>query len=154
MSRGKLSTRYECKSCAADKQKKRYAKKKPWYNAYGSEWQKKNKNKTLEYKRKHRIVLKEYVMTYLKSHACVDCSEADVRVLEFDHVRGEKRDNISHMICANFSLASLRAEIDKCEVRCANCHRKKTVERGNQYRSIAKKEKNNEVSQAGIFQSS
>lgn len=140
MDRGKLSTKYECKLCSADKRKKRYAAKRDWYNDYGRKWQKDNKSKTLEYKRQHRLVLKEYLTTYLGTHACVDCSETDIRVLEFDHVRGEKRDNISHMVCAGFSLASLQAEIDKCEVRCANCHRKKTVERGNHYRAIGKKE--------------
>ena len=51
MDRGKLSAKYECKLCSADKRKKRYAAKKDWYNDYGRQWQKDNKSKTLEYKR-------------------------------------------------------------------------------------------------------
>jgi hypothetical protein len=35
---------------------------------------------------------------------------------------------ISKMI-PNASLGQLSAEIAKCEVRCANCHRRKTAER-------------------------
>lgn len=50
-------------------------------------------------------------------------------VLEFDHVRGVKRAEVSEM--AGYSLRSARAEIAKCEVRCGNCHRRKTIrERG------------------------
>ena len=42
---------------------------------------------------------------------------------------GEKKDNISTMITKGRSLKVISAEIDKCEVRCANCHRIVTAER-------------------------
>lgn len=67
----------------------------------------------------------EFVKGYLSSHPCVDCGEGDIVVLEFDHVRGEKRDDISGMV-RDCSLSSIKAEIEKCEVRCANCHRRQT----------------------------
>jgi hypothetical protein len=67
---------------------------------------------------------------YLAEHACVDCGESDPVVLEFDHV-GEKLMDVSHMALMGFTWASVEAEIAKCEVRCANCHRRKTArERG------------------------
>ncbi len=66
-----------------------------------------------------------FVIRYLREHPCVDCGEQDIVVLEFDHVRGEKRDAISNMVRHRLSLATLMEEIAKCEVRCANCHRKK-----------------------------
>ena len=48
------------------------------------------------------------------------------RAKEFDHVRGEKLYNISDLTSQNFRRENIEAEIEKCEVRCANCHRIKT----------------------------
>jgi hypothetical protein len=59
---------------------------------------------------------------------CVDCGNKDWRVLEFDHL-GDKESGVSRMIATNLSLGRIMAEIDKCEIRCANCHRIKTFER-------------------------
>jgi hypothetical protein len=71
------------------------------------------------------------VVEHLASHPCVDCNERDVVVLDFDHVRGSKFGDISRMIAGGTSARKLQAEIDKCVVRCANCHRRKTaLERG------------------------
>lgn len=60
---------------------------------------------------------------------CVDCGEENPVVLDFDHVRGEKRGNISDMARWSYSVETIKKEIRKCEIRCANCHRKKTHER-------------------------
>lgn len=72
---------------------------------------------------------KKYVKEYLEQHPCVDCGEADPIVLEFDHVRGEKRDHISSLVSKSCSIEVIQEEIGKCEVRCANCHRKVTYYR-------------------------
>lgn len=64
---------------------------------------------------------------YLLEHPCVDCGEADINVLHFDHVRGNKTDNISRMLRNNKAWSKVRAEIRKCDVRCANCHMRRTV---------------------------
>jgi predicted HNH restriction endonuclease len=72
-----------------------------------------------------------FVTDYLSTHPCVDCGNSDIRVLEFDHVRGKKLINVSHAIKRTWSLKKLSEEIDKCEVRCANCHRIVTKERYN-----------------------
>src|SRR5258706_1151622 len=72
--------------------------------------------------------------TYLSQHPCVDCGQTDVRVLEFDHVRGQKVDSIARLVRLGISWTTIEAEIGKCEVRCANCHRIKTNERGGWWR--------------------
>jgi hypothetical protein len=77
---------------------------------------------------------REQLFVYLSSHPCVDCGNTDIRVLEFDHVRGKKLGNISRMIGDGFSWKTIEAEIAKCEVRCANCHRIKTYERDKSWR--------------------
>jgi hypothetical protein len=63
---------------------------------------------------------------YLGQHSCVDCGEADPVVLQFDHT-GDKRTEISQMLQAGFNWSVIQQEIDKCEVRCANCHRRRTA---------------------------
>jgi hypothetical protein len=71
---------------------------------------------------------KLYVYDFLREHSCTDCNESDMRVLELDHVRGNKVNNVSHMIGATtaFNLDEVKAEVAKCEVVCVNCHRVRT----------------------------
>jgi len=66
-----------------------------------------------------------YICQYLRRHPCVDCGETDIVVLDFDHVRGTKRNKVTALVTA--SLNAVKTEIKKCEVRCANCHRRKTA---------------------------
>jgi hypothetical protein len=75
-----------------------------------------------------RARIRAYIKDYLKANPCVDCGEADPVILEFDHVR-DKDFNISDATRKGVSINKLRDEIAKCEVRCANCHRKKTYQR-------------------------
>ena len=63
---------------------------------------------------------------YLSEHPCVDCGERDIIVLDFDHVRGQKIRSVTDMARLGVSLDTMMAEIDKCEIRCANCHRRAT----------------------------
>lgn len=58
-----------------------------------------------------------------KSVPCTDClGSFPVIVMQFDHVRGDKDQNIADTIRRGWSLTRIRKEIDKCEVVCANCH--------------------------------
>lgn len=53
----------------------------------------------------------------------MDCGYAEHAVaLQFDHVGDNKKMNVSDMIRSDYSWASIKEEIAKCEVRCANCH--------------------------------
>ncbi|HLO34293.1 MAG TPA: hypothetical protein VK249_34430 [Anaerolineales bacterium] len=65
---------------------------------------------------------REYVEAYKSTHPCVDCGKTDTRFLTFDHVRGEKKMNVSQMVNQGYSIEAIQAEINKCEVRCLECH--------------------------------
>ncbi|PVE94943.1 hypothetical protein [Microbacterium sp. TPD7012] len=80
-----------------------------------------------------------FVCEYLRDHPCADCGEADLRVLDFDHRPGsEKRDGVMQLVRNGFSIAVVAAEVEKCDVRCRNCHAIVTYERmGENWRSLA-----------------
>ncbi len=69
----------------------------------------------------------ELLLEYFAEHPCVDCGEPDPIVLEFDHLR-DKRFNIGAKL-ATHPWPAILAEIEKCDVVCANCHRRRTARR-------------------------
>ena len=84
----------------------------------------KNKQDLYDYINRLRIENRNKAKKYLKSHPCVDCGEDNWIVLDFDHVRGKKKNNVKTMCGARcYSWKTILKEIKKCEVRCANCHR-------------------------------
>lgn len=85
-----------------------------------------------------RIRLRNSQITfdYLKFHPCVDCGESDPFILEFDHVSGLKKESISNLAKRRSSVKKIIDEIAKCEVRCANCHRRKTAKELGWYAKI------------------
>lgn len=66
-----------------------------------------------------------YVRELLLHSSCVDCGDARLVVLEFDHV-GAKRGTVVELARRGSSRLRLQAEISQCEIRCANCHRRRT----------------------------
>lgn len=104
--------------------------------AYDRKWYDDNKDRLRESKNKRvrnvRNKNGRFVFDYLKIHPCVDCGEDDPIVLEFDHLHSKER-NISDMVRCSYSIEKIKLEIEKCEVRCANCHRRKTAKQFNWY---------------------
>lgn len=78
--------------------------------------------------------VKRFVCEFLAAHPCVDCGEVDIRVLEFDHHDGGKLANVSNLLSRRSSLELVQAEMAKCEVVCANCHKIRTDTRADNYR--------------------
>jgi hypothetical protein len=75
-----------------------------------------------------REKLRQYVYNWLATHPCVDCGEQRIPTLQFDHIDPAlKRFNITEAVRRRVGLATLKIEIAKCAVRCANCHAIKTA---------------------------
>lgn len=111
--KSKDSFQSQCRACQKETRHEFYIQNKAKYV-----------DKTSEFKELRRRINYKYIKSYLESHPCIDCGNKDIQVLEFDHIR-DKLKAISYGV-ANWSLVKLKEEIDKCVVRCANCHRKKT----------------------------
>jgi hypothetical protein len=86
---------------------------------------KKHHTKLTEDKRREKS---KKVLEYLLTHPCIDCGESDPIVLEFDHRDNEKKIKaVTLMVGQNLGLEKIFKEIEKCDVRCANCHRRRTA---------------------------
>lgn len=75
-----------------------------------------------------RSILRRQLIQYLKTHPCVDCGESDIVVLDFDHLR-DKTSDISSLLRSGAAWSTIEKEIDKCDVVCANDHRRRTAKR-------------------------
>jgi hypothetical protein len=78
------------------------------------------------------------MMEYLRGQACGDCGIDNPVVLEFHHNDGRKhkRVEVSVLVSHGYSWPRVMAEIAKCMVLCANCHRVRTASAGGYYRSV------------------
>lgn len=109
-----------CKLCISEYNKK-------WY-LQNSHIQKSRVYPNTKIKRDN---LRKIIKKYLEKHPCVDCGFKDTRALEFDHIRGIKKFNIADAPGRMTSVTTLYEEINKCEVRCSNCHKILTAIRRN-----------------------
>ncbi|MBV9358622.1 MAG: hypothetical protein JO023_24195 [Chloroflexi bacterium] len=75
-----------------------------------------------------RLSVRAKLLAYLLEHPCIDCGEADPVVLDFDHVdAATKLVEVAVLVRNLVGWRRIEAEIAKCEVRCANCHRRRTA---------------------------
>lgn len=113
--------------------KVREANRRPRHRLYDSEYRRvyyertkaKRRPHDRENERRRATELRAWLSEYKATVGCVDCGFSDSRALDFDHVRGDKHLNISFAK----SRAQAEQEIEKCEVRCSNCHRIRSHQR-------------------------
>lgn len=109
-----------CKTCKKATDKGWYADNKVAHGRNTKAWRKRREEANTR-----RLV------AYLLEHPCIDCGEPDPLVLDFDH-RGDKKDAVTRLLSrTRASWEIIWTEIQKCDVRCANCHRRKTAKEGN-----------------------
>ena len=115
-----------CRECSNTYSKKFYNENK-----------KKHKNKVNERSKKIILFNKQKEYDYYKANPCDDCGNNNPIVLEFDHRdKTNKICEVSSMLNRSCSWSTIKKEIDKCDVRCANCHRIKTSIQQNWYSKL------------------
>jgi hypothetical protein len=74
-------------------------------------------------KRKKKI--KNWLEEYKKNLKCFSCGESHPATLDFHHKnKHEKEKSICYLVVNGYSVNKIINELNKCEVLCANCHRK------------------------------
>lgn len=78
-----------------------------------------------EYARNRQRERRQFVTEFKEQHPCACCGgRFPGIVMEFHHPRGrDKEGAVSDMIREGVNLERIKAEMEKCELLCANCHR-------------------------------
>jgi hypothetical protein len=109
---------YVCRDCQRQQMRDRYSS---------------NREKVLEINRasthKSQVQAANFIREYLAEKNCTDCGQSDVAVLTFDHVRGEKKYNISNIVSRGYSIETIKKELEKTEIVCFNCHMRRERKR-------------------------
>jgi hypothetical protein len=108
-------------------------------NSYQKTWYSENSEiqgiRVRKNDRVRKIMLQTKLWEFYLDHPCVDCGETDPIVLECDHQR-DKIMAISTMMQNKISWDKIQKEIEKCEVRCSNCHRRRTAKQFGWYKFL------------------
>ncbi len=100
-------------------------------SAYFQEYYQKNKAAYVARANRFHEKIRD-TLRQAKNKPCADCGLSfPYYVMDFDHREGEKKlCNMAELHAKRrVSLSKLRAEIAKCDVVCANCHRERTHRR-------------------------
>jgi len=68
--------------------------------------------------------LRTWTHLYKAERGCRRCSTTDPLCLQFHHHADDKQDGVGAMIGRSAPTTDVLAEVDKCMVLCANCHRR------------------------------
>lgn len=123
-----------CRPCKREYDKKYYQHNKKYLP------------RKLEMQKLRRKKIEAFLFKYLTDHPCHDCKEKDIVVLDFDHTSMQnKLKPIAQLLTDGCSIATIKTEIAKCIVRCANCHRRRTAVQLNSWRLSAIKKLHTEI---------
>jgi NADPH-dependent glutamate synthase beta subunit-like oxidoreductase len=88
-----------------------------------------NKEQYFERNKKAKQAMREYTRQ-LREVPCLDCGiQYPYYCMDFDHVNSEDKIDCIGRIINKGSWKQLQLEIEKCEIVCAICHRKRTHNR-------------------------
>lgn len=123
---GEVRRRGICQVCRDLYATENFTRLQAWRKDYNQ------KNRTKKQIRDYavRAETKAWVDQLKSTTPCADCGGNFHPVaMDFDHI-GPKLGNIASMVGSGYKLPLIKAEIAKCEVVCANCHRIRTHLRG------------------------
>jgi hypothetical protein len=118
----------QCKECYALHRKTYYTEH---YSKYGDLYRARARERHAQLRQE----LRKNMIHYLSGKSCEICGEDDPRTLDFDHIDpAQKSFGIARAIANCFAWTIILAEIEKCRILCANCHRKHTATQQGWYR--------------------
>ena len=112
-----------CRPCRSDYGKQHYQENKPSYHV-----------RNVRARAEHRLTNRDIAYAYLLTHPCVDCGETDPVVLDFDHIDPETKLFSVGTMLSRHATGAITREMEKCVVRCGNCHRMRTAVQFGSYR--------------------
>ena len=99
-------------------------KRREYQKEYMRKWYEKNKAKHISYVRNRDKKIKDWLKDYKSSLSCEKCGENHPACLDFHHINPNEKSFALGRVDKFLSIKLLQNEIAKCEVLCANCHRK------------------------------
>jgi 5-methylcytosine-specific restriction endonuclease McrA len=119
----------QCKACYQ-------AHRQTYYSAHYQKYRDSYLERAQRRREKLRLEFRTKMLKYLSGKSCSVCGESDIRVLELDHIDpSQKRFTISQAVRLGYKWSEVLAEIQKCQILCANCHKKRTAEQYGWYKS-------------------
>ena len=123
MKRSRDGYNWSCRSCNSSYMKQYYVSQPEGYR------------EQMAYRRKMRgRGVRRFLVEYLSSHPCVKCGFNKIPALQFDHLRDKKY--VLSQMTKGYSIETVKAEIAKCRVLCANCHAMVTSEQLDWYSKL------------------
>jgi hypothetical protein len=93
-------------------------------------WYAKHRQEQILRAKRNNIKLRTEYHDYKEQFPCADCKVTyPYYVMDFDHLGDDKVDNLADIVRRKCSKKAVYAEIEKCELVCANCHRIRTHRR-------------------------
>ena len=89
------------------------------------------KNRDKPQSKQSRLIRRQWLINYLEDKACKTCGESDPVVLEFNHINPKDKFKGVGELVHQGTLDQLMTEVDKCEILCANCHKRVTAKQLN-----------------------
>lgn len=112
-----------------------------YYVVYFSDPENKRKQiaRSVRNNRKKRLATMTKLWNYYLEHPCRECGESDPTVLDADHRDPTtKVCEISKMVGRGFSWEVICTELQKCDILCAVCHRRRTAKQQGWYAGVIK----------------
>ena len=89
------------------------------------QYYKEHKNEKRQRDRRTRKERAQWFRDILSKESCIKCGESDIACLDYHHRNpSEKEGGVGSMVNSFRPKKKILEEIAKCDVLCANCHRK------------------------------
>jgi hypothetical protein len=99
-------------------------KRRKYQKEYMRKWYENNKQRHIKYVRNREKKILGWLKSYKTTLACELCGENHPACLEFHHIDPKTKEFELGNAKTRLTMKAIKAEIAKCRVLCANCHRK------------------------------